>query len=174
MNDTIRAGAADLSGKSKRRSPMPITAEADEARQRLIVTVPGGTRWGAFHPFVVDLVTTRPALTDWNWIIDDQGPMDDVDVAGMVAIGAAFRRLTADPQRPKFTVTVTTDRFFANWARVIDLHYGVRRHHGAPTVAAAQRLMDQLETRAATLVTDRPARSSAPPRLPICNGVLDS
>ena len=133
---------------------MPMTAETDEARQRVIVTVPDGTRWAAFHPFVLDLVKTRPALTDWNWIIDDQGPMDDVDVAGMAAIGAAFRQLTADPRRPKFTITVTTDRFFANWARVIDLHYGVRRHHGAPSLAAAQSLMDRLETDAATLTTD--------------------
>jgi len=72
--------------------------------------------------------------------------MDDVDVAGMAATGAIFRELAREPARRTFTIVVTTDPYFENWARVIDLNYGARKHHAAPTRAAAQALLDRLET----------------------------
>lgn len=73
--------------------------------------------------------------------------MDDVGVAGMVRIGEAFRRLASQPERQTYTIVVTTDRFFPSWARVIDLNYGLRKHHPAPSLAAAMALMDRLEAR---------------------------
>lgn len=61
--------------------------------------------------------------------------MDDVDVAGMAATGAIFRELAPEPARGTFTIVVTTDPYFENWARAIDLNFGARKHHGAPTRA---------------------------------------
>lgn len=123
---------------------MSVTIEVHEALQRATATVPPGTRWSAFEAAVLTAVNRTPRLTEWNWIIDDQGPMDDVDVAGMIRIGEAFRRLASDPPGQLHTVVVTTDRFFNEWARVIDLNYGNRKHHSAPTKLAAVALLDRL------------------------------
>jgi hypothetical protein len=60
---------------------VPVTIETDEALQRATAIVPPGTRWISFEEAAVAAVVRDPFLTDWNWIIDDQGPMDDVDVA---------------------------------------------------------------------------------------------
>lgn len=124
---------------------MSVTIEIKAASRRVIATVPSGVRWAAFETAVLAAVNRAPVLTDWNWLIDDQGPMEDVDVEGMARIGEAFRARTSQPPRPLYTVVVTTDRFFATWARVIDLNYGGRKHHSAPTKAAAAALLDRLE-----------------------------
>lgn len=128
---------------------MPLTVKTERDRQWVTVTVPANTRWVRFQEFVLATVETSPDLVDWNWIIDDQQPMDDVDAAGMSQIGAAFRRLASDPERRTFTVVVTSDPFFPTWARVIDMNYGARRHHAAPSLAAARTLMQTLEAREA-------------------------
>lgn len=124
---------------------MAVIVEVDAALRRVTALVPPGTRWASFEEVALTEINRAPILTDWNWIIDDQGPMDDVDVAGMIRIGEVFRRLTSDPSRQSHTIVVTTDRHFATWARVIDLNYGNRKHHAAPNRAAATALLDQLE-----------------------------
>lgn len=124
---------------------MPVTVETEPALKRAIATVPAGTRWAIFEAAVLAVVKERPALADWNWIIDDQGPMDDVDAAGMSRIGEALVQLSQDPQRRTHTVVVTRDPFFATWARVIDLNYGARKHHPAPTLEASIDLLARLE-----------------------------
>ena len=126
---------------------MPTTIDMDEDLKRVTVVVPPGTRWTSFEQAAMIAVTRAPVMTDWAWIIDDQGPMDDIDVAGMMRIGETFRRLAQEPLRRTHTVVVTTDRFFRTWARVVDLNYGIRKHHAAPTLAAAVALLDQLEAR---------------------------
>jgi hypothetical protein len=123
---------------------MSVSIELDEDLRRATAVVPPDTRWSSFEKTVLAEVEREPVLTDWNWIIDDQGPMDDVDVAGMIRIGEAFRRLATEPLRRTHTVVVTTDRFFSAWARVIDLNYGNRKHHAAPTRSAAASLLAQL------------------------------
>lgn len=106
--------------------------------------MPPGTRWSTFHSNVLTAIEASPALTDFDWIIDDQGPMDDVDVAGMTRTGATFRRLSSNPNEQTFTVITSTDRFFATWALVINENYGNRRHYSAPTLSAAVLLLDRL------------------------------
>ena len=124
---------------------MPVTLETDPVRRRVIVRVPPNVRWSRMEKTVVDAVLRAPELTGWDWIIDDQGPIDDVDVAGMARIGEAFRALAAGPSHSTHTVVVTTDPFFGPWAQVMDHHYGGRRHHGAPTLQAARSLLDRLQ-----------------------------
>jgi precorrin-6B methylase 1 len=65
----------------------------------------------------------------------------------MARVGEAFRRLATSPVRRTYTVVVTTDPFFASWARVIDLNHSNREHHPAPTLAAAAALVERLEAR---------------------------
>ena len=124
-----------------------VVVTANHIRRRVVVTVPAGTRWRAFHAETLAAIDANPALTDYDWIIDDQGPMDDVDVEGMTKTGDAFKKLSQAPDRATFTIVVSTDRFFHEWARVIDKHYGQRRHLAAPTLTAAVELLDRLEQR---------------------------
>ena len=91
------------------------------------------------------MLARKPELTDYDWIIDDQGPMDDVDVYAMTTTGEMFRTLSSKANRTTFTIVVSTDRFFGEWARVIDQFYGNRRHYAAPTLDAAITLLDQFD-----------------------------
>ena len=125
---------------------MPVNLEDYPVRRRLIVSVPPNVRWSHMEKAVLDAVQRAPELTGWDWIIDDQGPIDDVDVAGMARIGEVFRALAVGPAHATHTVVVTTDPFFGPWAQVMDHHYGGRRHHGAPTLQAALSLLDRLQS----------------------------
>lgn len=49
----------------------------DEALERVTVVVPPGTRWTSFEQAALTAVIRTPVMTDWDWIIDDQGPMDE-------------------------------------------------------------------------------------------------
>lgn len=120
-----------------------VLIAADHEQRRVVATVPSLTRWSAFHARVRAVIGASPGLTDYDWIIDDQGPMDDVEVGEMATTGEAFRA-QGSPDTRTFTVVISTDRFFETWARVIDKHYGNRSHYAAPTLEAAVALLDQL------------------------------
>lgn len=124
---------------------MAVTFQNDPVRRRTLVTVPPGTRWATFETAFIRAISEQPEIADWNLIIDDEGPIDDVSVDGMVRLGEVFRRLSREPERDTFTVAVTRDRFFGPWAQVIDANYGRRKHHAASTPDAAARLLDRLE-----------------------------
>ncbi|MBX9614271.1 MAG: hypothetical protein K2X25_01630 [Caulobacteraceae bacterium] len=123
---------------------MPIIFETDETLQRVTVTIPAGTRWAAFETAARAAIARTPDLTDWMWIIDDQGPIEDIDVEGMVRIGEDFRRFSRPPLRRTYTIVVTQDRHFDTWLRVVDLNHENRKHFPAPTLSAARALLDQL------------------------------
>jgi len=123
---------------------MPVTIHTDEKLQRVVVTVPKGTRWASFEAATLATIAKEPALTEWTWIIDDKGPIEDIDVAGMARIGADFQRRVRDPLRPTYTFVVTSDRFFDTWLRVVDMNHGARKHMAAPTLPAACALADKL------------------------------
>jgi len=127
------------------RSLTPVSFVRDPAARRALITAALGTPWIRFTEAVLAEVQADPQIADWNIIIDDQGPMQDVDVDGMIRMGEAFCKLAARPEDRTFTVVMTQDPFFATWARVIDMNYSGRRRHGAPTLGEARRLMDRLE-----------------------------
>jgi hypothetical protein len=133
---------------------MPVTAESREAQCLIIITVPARTRWTEFQGFVRRCLETRPILADWDWIIDDQGPMDDVDVAEMALTGAMFRALAPNRGGYAITIVVTRDPHFAPWARVMDMNYGNRRHYAAATRAAAETLLDSLSRATGSQIGD--------------------
>jgi hypothetical protein len=142
LHDTVRAA-----GRTGDGAGMQITVQTDEARERVILRVPVGVRWATFVSTAGALLEGRPETADWSWLIDDAGPIEDVDAAGMMHLAGLFRRLSRYPDRRRWTVIVTCDPHFADWARVMDLHHGARRHLSAPTAAAAEALLDRLEGR---------------------------
>jgi hypothetical protein len=123
---------------------MPVTIDTDEKLQRVTVMVPEGTRWASFEAATLATIAKQPDLTEWAWIIDDRGPIEDIDVAGVARIGADFQSRVRDPLRRTYTVVVTTDRFFGTWLRVVDMSHGARKHLTAPTLSAAYALLDKL------------------------------
>lgn len=76
---------------------MPIIINEDEGLQRVTVTVPAETKWASFESVVRAAIATKPELTDWAWIIDDRGPIENIDIAGMMRIGEDFQRLSRYP-----------------------------------------------------------------------------
>ncbi|RYG94969.1 MAG: hypothetical protein EON58_15165 [Alphaproteobacteria bacterium] len=123
---------------------MPVTIDTDEKLQRVIVTISEGTRWASFEAATLSTIAIEPDLTEWTWIIDDRGPIEDIDVAGVARLGAEFQRRVRDPLRRTYTVVVTTDRFFDTWLTVVDMNHGARKHLTAPTLPAAYALVDKL------------------------------
>lgn len=123
---------------------MPVTIDTDEKLQRVIVTVSEGTRWASFEAATLATIAKEPDLSEWTWIIDDRGPIEDIDVAGVARIDADFQRRVRDPRRRTYTVVVTTDRYFDTWLRVVDMNHGARKHLTAPTLSAACALIDKL------------------------------
>ena len=123
---------------------MVVQFNPDELHGRIDAIVPAGVRWSRFHEAVREAIALNPEWADWNWVIDDQGPMEDVDVPDMAATGEAFVAQCRHPLRQTYTVVVTSDRFFANWAKVIDSHYGGRKHLAAPTFDEAVALVKTL------------------------------
>jgi hypothetical protein len=122
---------------------MAVHFSPDQGRRRMVVTVTPRTTWTSFQREVLKAVEQAPYLTDWDWIIDDQEPIEDVDVEGMMQIGSAFRRHASSVDQRTITVVVTDDRHFDNWARVMDHNYGSRQHMKAADLAEAHALLDR-------------------------------
>jgi hypothetical protein len=123
-------------------SGMPITIQRDGVR-RILAKLTPGERWTHYVRVLETQLNRHPEWADWDWIIDDRGPLDDISVQGMTQAAALYRR-HATGVRSR-TVVVTTDRYFAPWGRVMDHHFGNRTHHAAPTLAAARALLDNSE-----------------------------
>jgi hypothetical protein len=131
-----------------------VSIQADDTRARVTVRIPAGTRWATFEATVTAFLEAQPQTADWNWVLDEDVPFSDVDIPGLGRIAALYRRLGSSPAPRAFTVVVTTDPFFPDWGRVIDMHFENRRHLAAPTAAAAHALLDRLDA-------DRTSRTDA-------------
>ena len=45
---------------------MPVIIDTDEKLQRVIVTVPGGTRWASFEEATLAIIAIEPKMTEWT------------------------------------------------------------------------------------------------------------
>lgn len=122
---------------------MPVTIESDSRKKRVRVTVDVDVRGPAFERAIEAALDRTPALSEWDWIIDDHAGVDDIGVEGTARIAGFYARHAPEPTRDSYTVIVTSDRHFAPWGRVMDLHFRRRTHLAAPTVEAAHALLDQ-------------------------------
>jgi hypothetical protein len=122
-----------------------VTTEPDPPRRRVTVRIPAGTRWATFEATVTAFLEAHPETADWNWVLHEDVPFSDLDIPGLGRIAGLYRRLGSRPAPRTFTVVVTSDPFFPDWGRVIDMHFDNRLHLAAPTAAAAHALLDRLD-----------------------------
>jgi hypothetical protein len=87
---------------------MSISFHRDGSARRILATISPGERFGNFERDVGASLERHPEQADWDLIIDDRGPLEDITVAGMARIAEMYRsRSTGGHPR---TVVITTDR----------------------------------------------------------------
>ena len=114
----------------------------DEAHRRVIMA-PGPAVTGRQSArLIVELVTARPELADWDWVHDLRNSSGEADNADVATVAKTFAR-HATPGGRSYTVFVTQDPGFPLWARTMDPQFDGRIHLTAPSLEAAQSLLDR-------------------------------
>ncbi|WP_374514860.1 hypothetical protein [Brevundimonas sp.] len=122
---------------------MVITLSADTTRRRIIVAVADGARERHLQAAIRTALADHPEWARWDWIIDDDGRLEDLTVEGLQAAAEAFRAAGSEGA-DALTAIVTSDRFFGEMAHLLDLSFSGRRHLAAPSLQAALALLDRL------------------------------
>lgn len=116
--------------------------QLDEAARR-VVMAPGPAVTGRQSSrLIVEMVTARPELADWDWIMDLRQSSGEADNGDVATVARAFGR-HATPGGRSYTVFVTEDPGFPLWARTMDPQFDGRIHLTAPSLEAAQSLLDR-------------------------------
>lgn len=116
--------------------------QIDEDHRRVTLT-PGPAVTGRQSArLIVELVGARPELADWDWIMDLRQSSGESDNSDVATVARAFARHATVGGR-SYTVFVTEDPGFPLWARTMDPQFDGRIHLTAPTLEAAQSLLDR-------------------------------
>lgn len=116
--------------------------QLDEAVRRVFMA-PGPDVVGRQSArLIVEMVTARPELADWDWIMDLRQASGDADNDDVATVARAFGR-HATPGGRSYTVFVTEDPGFPLWARTMDPQFDGRIHLTAPSLEAALSLLDR-------------------------------
>ena len=85
----------------------------------------------------VKLLTERPDLWDWDWIVEAASVADDACVHHIDSLA----RLQATTGRRARTVLVSEDRYLHLWARVMDFQFPNRAHSVVRSMDEARALI---------------------------------
>lgn len=88
----------------------------------------------------VGLVTERPELCAWDWIVECEPMTDDATVQHLAKLAQAWG---TPPVVEAVTVFVTHDRLLHLWARVLDFQFVRRKHLIERDTNAARRLIER-------------------------------
>lgn len=88
----------------------------------------------------VGLVTERPDLCAWDWIVECEPMTDDATVQHLAKLAQAWG---TPPEVEAVTVFVTHDRLLHLWARVLDFQFARRKHLIERDTNAARRLIER-------------------------------
>lgn len=88
----------------------------------------------------VALITARPELCSWDWIVECQPMPDDATVDHLSKLAEAWG---SPPEVEAITVFVTQDRLLHLWARVLDFQFARRKHLIERDTEAARRLIER-------------------------------
>lgn len=99
--------------------------EIDEANRVLMLDLVSAGSADRVLKATVDLITQRPELCSWDWIVECEPMTDDATVQHLAKLAEAWG---TPPLGEAVTVFVTNDRMLHLWARVLDFQF-VRRKH---------------------------------------------
>lgn len=99
--------------------------EIDEANRVLMLDLVSAGSADRVLKATVDLITQRPELCSWDWIVECEPITDDATVQHLAKLAEAWG---TPPLVEAVTVFVTNDRMLHLWARVLDFQF-VRRKH---------------------------------------------
>lgn len=99
--------------------------EIDEANRVLMLDLVSAGSADRVLKATVDLITQRPELCSWDWIVECEPMTDDATVQHLAKLAEAWG---TPPLVEAVTIFVTNDRMLHLWARVLDFQF-VRRKH---------------------------------------------
>ena len=99
--------------------------EIDEANRVLMLDLVSAGSADRVLKATVDLITQRPELCSWDWIVECEPMTDYATVQHLAKLAEAWG---TPPLVEAVTVFVTHDRMLHLWARVLDFQF-VRRKH---------------------------------------------
>jgi len=99
--------------------------EIDESNRVLMLDLVSAGSADRVLKATVDLITQRPELCSWDWIVECEPMTDDATVQHLAKLAEAWG---TPPLVEAVTVFVTHDRMLHLWARVLDFQF-VRRKH---------------------------------------------
>lgn len=112
--------------------------EIDEANKILLLDLVSAGSADRVLEATIDLITLRPELCGWDWIVECEPIPDDATIQHLSRLAEAWG---PPPAVEAVTVFVTQDRLLYLWARVLDFQFVRRKHMIERDIDAARRLV---------------------------------
>lgn len=112
--------------------------EIDEANRVLMLDLVSAGSADRVLKATVDLITQRPELCSWDWIVECEPMTDDATVQHLAKLAEAWG---PPPSVEAVTVFVTNDRMLHLWARVLDFQFVRRKHFIERDIDIARRFV---------------------------------
>jgi len=112
--------------------------EIDEANRVLMLDLVSAGSADRVLKATVDLITHRPELCSWDWIVECEPMTDDATVQHLTKLAEAWG---PPPSVEAVTVFVTNDRMLHLWARVLDFQFVRRKHFIERDIDIARRFV---------------------------------
>ena len=110
----------------------------DEANRVLMLDLVSAGSADRVLKATVDLITQRPELCSWDWIVECEPMTDDATVQHLAKLAEAWG---TPPLVEAVTVFVTNDRMLHLWARVLDFQFVRRKHFIERDIDIARRFV---------------------------------
>lgn len=112
--------------------------EIDEANRVLMLDLVSAGSADRVLKATVNLITQRPELCSWDWIVECEPMTDDATVQHLAKLAEAWG---TPPLVEAVTVFVTHDRMLHLWARVLDFQFVRRKHFIERDIDIARRFV---------------------------------
>lgn len=125
---------------------MGIQVHRDPSKRRLVISPDEGTSADRVTGVIVDLVAGQPDLIEWDWILDVSHGLERFLPSHTDDVSEAFG---GQGGSGTYTVLVAGNPMMSLFARTLDFRFPGRSHLVAPTMAAAERILDRRRAAAA-------------------------
>jgi len=129
------------------RGGATLRYEIDETNKILLVDIASAGPADRVLEATVDLITRRPELCSWDWIVGCEPMTDDATVQHLDELAKAWG---PPPPVEAVTVFISHDRMLHLWARMLDFQFARRKHLIERDIDAAKRLVARRQAARAT------------------------